>query len=604
MSAIQNLPEELISKIISELQEKKDIKQCQHVCRAWYVPAHTFLLSQVFLKDPKMTRQFIESLDYNPDPKYLAAVRFLNVYNMAEPAAQFDIQKLFLRFPNLNMVVLDGHAALLEGFTEQVCKDMLTSCPKLKIFDVVHVGADQEHLIYNVRLLLTSITVTRTLDLTHYGKIFRCLEDIDKNSITFGRFLPILKQLPNLKTLHISDAVDDRDQFAEKFMFSLPSDKQHQFAKQLSAIDTINLATNKGICANSIKFMSNTLSGLERFVLRSSSNKTWTNLEEQVFCNNLLDLISPKTTIELKDMNFMVLSKLFPVLAHRVFDNTPSSTKKLYISILDGNSSDITANLGVYVDKSSSNRKIRVQIKKQLRLGHVAYYLCGSKAPLHEVDVLKIYFKFRDESWGSPPAEIDMYYALLAKMPSLKKLILDIPDAYDEFDTKFKTSVICPKVEDAIIRASEALRIRQILDGFSTTFPNLKRLSLYYFSGDWDYNSGVFFVDLPKYSLEKLEVDVTPIKRMKIEISVKKDFFVLEIEQLLYKVPYDLSSCTEISEQDVKGLVPRKDYIRLRVVTKKLQTLCLYVKVKDVIDDCYMNAPVLKGVKRLTIQLN
>lgn len=80
-----------------------EANEIQHVCPAWYRVAHTFTLKDVGLFDKKSVQRFIEAIDSNPHPSYLAAVGEITIYGSGGPFVftEEEIRKAFFRFPNL-----------------------------------------------------------------------------------------------------------------------------------------------------------------------------------------------------------------------------------------------------------------------------------------------------------------------------------------------------------------------------------------------------------------------------------------------------------------------------------------------------------------------
>lgn len=78
MSVIQNIPEELLLDIFSNLS-RQDLLKCQYICRVWYIPAHITLLTNVELRNITKTIRFITAINQNSSPRFLAAVKEMDI---------------------------------------------------------------------------------------------------------------------------------------------------------------------------------------------------------------------------------------------------------------------------------------------------------------------------------------------------------------------------------------------------------------------------------------------------------------------------------------------------------------------------------------------
>lgn len=78
MTTIQSIPDEILLTIFEQL-DANDRFQCQKVCRSWYNQGHIAFLNQVDLSTILQVEKFIASIDYNPKPSYLNAVKTIRI---------------------------------------------------------------------------------------------------------------------------------------------------------------------------------------------------------------------------------------------------------------------------------------------------------------------------------------------------------------------------------------------------------------------------------------------------------------------------------------------------------------------------------------------
>lgn len=155
---------------------------------------------------------------------------------------------------------------------------------------------------------------------------------------------------------------------------------------------------------------------------------------------------------------------------------------------------------------------------------------------------------------------------------------------YDhEYDGK-----VYPLLEEMTITDYGDKPYQSMLNRFAFAFPNIKQVNFRYRPGIWKQHLGEFQIELCKYSLKRLHVDVSKIKSymnryLKKECTTDEDFFLLEIEALqtvkryAYKVmPYRLST-TRIDGNGVPGFVRIKDYFRLHITVDSLEEIELYI---------------------------
>lgn len=115
-----------------------------------------------------------------------------------------------------------------------------------------------------------------------------------------------------------------------------------------------------------------------------------------------------------------------------------------------------------------------------------------------------------------------------------------------------------------------------LLERCSSAFPNLRFMTLVGCCGTWQANSK-FHIELEKYTLEKLEIDLAPLYK---DIRGQKCILVqVQIESLgdtyFYKVPFNRSEVTRVDDQDLNGLKRQKDYVLLHVAVGSLKYLAM-----------------------------
>lgn len=266
MTTILQLPEEILKLIFKELWPSPP-RECRYVCKSWYLPAHTMCLENIYIRFSQIPR-FIASIDCNPDPAYISAIKsvFLSpndtfIYQNERHVIDKEmIDKLICRFPNLKSVSLHAPSSTFDEFNDDICKKILEKCCKLNRFEIhselhdsryrYEVDAEQksqaEYLDAHckLRLLLTKIDF-RDIDFSlrpessvdYISRFPRLVTIYDvPNLDTFQKLLPALVHLSQLKRIDMRNVLDDREDFAETFILTKTKEERKQLIKLLSSV--------------------------------------------------------------------------------------------------------------------------------------------------------------------------------------------------------------------------------------------------------------------------------------------------------------------------------------------------------------------------------
>lgn len=646
---IKQFPDEILRMIFNELQSAV-LKQCQKVCRGWYPSAHIASLSEVQLSSATSIQQFIAYIDQNSKPKYLYTVKKLNIgvtNCILEVEYMFNresIEKLCLRFPNIEEIRICATMDSFAGFDEDICELILTSCPKLKVFEVRmddH-GESQAHLnvLHKLRSLLTSIDVPYLNDgifkNTEFIANFPRLQKVStkRTPLEFEGLLPVLGRLPHLRAIR-SPAYEVLDEdVIRSYSEDKPIDVRIQCKQQLANLTDISLTTDSSFtkepdaCRYLIDFISSYLTNLQKFSLQRSEDFDWDSNYKYIFHGDILSLVTSAqdsgevgTTIDVK-----TLSSIFSDVTRTIYQDIPAAyrhiaSRVLNISIRGQGEEDENASAFLRVESKRKpfTRSINIRINSSLISAMDTLLKLTRRAAIAEVDTFT--FRTTDNPYAKDYNSImQKYEDVLTNMPSLKRLVFYIPAFYKEFRTthyiynKVYKGLIHPQVQELTLCATPALNIQSMLNRYSFTFPSLKHLALHHFSGTWHIESGEFRVILARYSLESLEIDMTPVRIKTLEYLTTQSpltryFFVLELETLingekqLYKVSLDLSSVTRTTDNDLKGFVRGIHYFKVFVSINNVDRieLCMEINGKEGLQ--YVMDRSLKRDKRVTIPL-
>lgn len=620
MTNISDLPDEVLLMIFKEIC---DAGKCQKVCRAWYALAHPLFLNKSTLYSFSKVEDFIQSIDHNPRKSYLNAVKNIEFYFFSSTVgnSKLDkekIKKLFFRFPNLKKIYFNVPLTVIEDFDEEVCNDLLTSCPKLDDIDTYVGHRNYDDLVYKLRYLMTTINLKKVKDVSKFGGVLQFIANFPHLKNIEGdipvddihSFLPTLTKFSKLTTFQLVCSRDDQDGFAEKL------DATDQLLKCLSTIKDLGLFIPSDFNLNSSIFVSKYMTGLSKILIGCSFLKTWTDVNQRLCCNSVLDLASAIDECRFEiQMNIDTLAEYFPLMAYKIFQQSESNGEKmpyttLRININDKETRNVVSIIVITERSKTKHISILVSNNTDLRALMAKVF----KKTFHNIDRFKFEIPKRSQiSYFSQKITIEMYTNVVLKMPMLKEMELDIPASYKESKELESIETAHVKMGKLVLRATENARFQLLLNSYPLMFPNLKHLEIYYFSGHWKRHMGEFQVELGNYTLTSLVLDMTPVET-KMKTHLEKDhintgdFFVIEAtiisigERWLHKVPFHLSSVTRIQDDDLKTFTRGKDYLSVRITVNSLDKLKICIKDEDCKDEDEDSLPIFSFyMKSITV---
>lgn len=590
MTNILDLPEEILYMIFKKC-EHEDLNQFQRVCRSWYIPAHITFLKDVEIPDIPAIQLFIDSIDCNPNLAYLKAVKRIKFKSFAKACTfQFDDQlnqKLFYRFPNLQKVTMD-EPNFLRHFTDDMCKTFLKNCPQLEIFmadSYISSAPGYRDLIYKAKLLITEINLdlleyaSTPVDVTQFLSSFPRLRKItgfENNQLNnFNQVLQIMEHAPNLSSIYMRTEDHDSENIAEKELTLKAKAERDKLIKQLARIDTAELYYSVNFCVNSLNFALKYLTGIEDLTLYNGDDGSWTEAHTETFYNLVSNVHKLKDYhIRFCYMEQENLTKCFPIAVQKVFSLITKLTRTLTLHLEDW--------FELSIETCYSDTNISICLNNELTSSEIAQHYFKTAYE----NVQKFDLKISKYSLGQNEAmkSLHDYNIILGQMPHLKEMILDITNDFVDKDDQGGCELKLPGVEDLTLRATIDAKFQSLFDGYYFALPNLRRLTLFYYSGTFDKSVSEFRVKLSKYSLESLHFDLTPVRLKSAQVLDSKPdgFFVLEVEMLkaserhLYKVSFDLSSVRILDYSNLKGYICGEDYLFVRITTRSLQSLTLF----------------------------
>lgn len=572
------------------------------LCILLFIP----LLQYTELPTDSSIQNFIKSIDHNPKQTYLNAVKVMYIGREEPeilinfPYTRDNIQKLFLRFPNLQNIHIYAHSGSFDDYKEEFCDLVLESCPRLGSFEV-HMMEDctvaqYSEIRHKLQRLLTNIDVdkldyqSRSETAEEFITNFHRLKSIEGRShpLSFIRLLPVLEMLP-LTRIGMMVAPVSEDDFVERYLESKTTVQRSQLLDRFVNVADLRLCLDQ-LCERSIRFVSNYLTGLKIFSVCRLRQGDWDDTDMQLFYNDIMVIVtSAKESGNVCVlMTVSTLTTCFPHIANKIYRQMPSTKNRtLTLEMADGS--------------LSTNDKVSLEITHEPNMSTQSIHICSNKSimeclclipnlgPIMNVDVFEVSTSSKrlHEDYDSADELLcNRYDDAFAAMPKLEKAAIIISDKHKEtradhfnYDQVYH-GLVHSHLRDLTISAAPDVKFQSMLNEYAFMFPKLEHLTLYYYSGTWEPERGEFSVILPKYSLNSLTIDMTPVKTKTMQY-LGSQFFVVELETLnngkrqLLKVSLDLTSVISIVDSDLQGLVRCEDYFRAHISIGSLERLDL-----------------------------
>lgn len=604
MSSVQRFPEEVLHIIFSKLN-RRDIQQCQVVCRYWYYPAHVKLLQNVKLDLPIDFKRFVDSINHNPNNHYLNSIQKITLGSLYHSSCGIneiskELFELILRFPNLKSVVVHGRSLyyseddLPVPVKEIKLEAIVSSCTKLeKLCIFAEMDSDENYLdlLYGLRHSLTYMSINKIPpDSTEeYLAKFPQLQKIrGANGYldSFEKFVRLIDKLPAVKDIcfgHKSDVEGE----AVKYLTSKSEKERDLLIEKLSKLTSLHTYQyNSPLCVNVTSFITQLLTGLTSLGLHSVNNLYWDDWENDAFCE-LLEYARTLQNFDIgvDDLNIEALSMCIEPTIQMMQSHQSDKVKHTHLTF------DLRNDNDGYAYKGDTNLKIHMtQDCRTIKL-HVHVEIYASVTPqqvkciFESVSSLNNIEKFIfniDRNLSNRLQSFDSIFdhafeTVTHRMLSLKEMVLDIPTVLGEQLDLGDT----PVTSLALRVHGDAVKEDTVLKHYILLFPKLGNLQLFYFSGVWQANLYESQINLGFYNLQKLAVDLTPIKR-KMKDYKKDSFIVVEIKlfsnskRRLFKAPADLRDTIEINDASLEGLVIGRDYLVVRITINMLKCLDVF----------------------------
>lgn len=578
MTSIRNFPEELLLNVFSYLTNR-DLNKCLYVCHSWYIPARIRLLKELHFHNINRIRRFITAFNQNPDPRFLAAVKGIDISSTKDLALNDkDFRDLFFRFPNLEKVALNS--ILLDKFNDDLCREFLKHSPKLTDVTVKETGYYRSLTnaqLYKARLLLTELEVRHdevenpkqfVTDFPRIKTLTGPYRENNKILDTFESLLPVFMQASNLTKIRIMYLDDDTDRFMEEFLQTKTLEEQKQLVERISRVNDLSVRGSKFLSTSVIKFITEYMTGLKYF--EASGKLT----DEMGACHTMFDLIQSINHCKFDwsvhiDRHWVNLVEFMQQVCQHSSQERILCLRVFHLDRCEPQ---------VWVDTNEHTRSLTIQFAEQELSNRRSLF-----DSVLDMDTFEMQFTRQKTK-----PYMDVYDSFFRTKSTVKKVILHLTDTLIGGEKPLDEDVSQNHifVEELSILSTAHSSMQKLLDRCCIAFPNLKLLTFDRFHGVWQDDLSKLQLDLPKFTLERLVIGL-PFPRYKnrgkLSVVIEVDLLSLG-DKYFYKVPFDGSKPTRIDGQDLQDDEGGQHYSVLHVVIGNLKCLELVSPVKITID--------------------
>lgn len=559
---MNKLPEEILTIVFTTLSSQ-DLCQCQRVCRSWLKPARVLLLKEVILCHKFDVDQFCRSIDSNPNPVYLAAVKHIRIGSLTHERARISLEtlklkQLIVRFPFLKRLELyKKHLDLERLLDDDFCQVLCERCPRLEYLKLIpefELKDDSYSRTIQRLPMLKGITLPIIPNPIEFLASFPSLRKVRLSWEHFPMLPEIIEHYPTI----------------QKVKCAIPVNiivETNRALEGLANIRELKIQTVSYLNKDTMKFLENYFSGLSHFEIDTQVDPDWTT--------GLTRLLKFAYSIQTCSLSFYgIRSSLLKYCVHEAMGNFfDINRNRLEERILELD--PIISNRSSFSLASIRNKRRVMKIKygPETHLD-TTEGLFNPSSPIYDIDALVLNY------WES--LDLDFYRKMfedstLVEIASLKRITIKIARLIYLFQPPQ-----LPQVRYLTLEVMDDMEVA--IYTYTRMFPNLEALKLYYACGNWE--GGECQIDLKHTKLERLCIDVTSIrsktgKILKNETYFGDAFFVLDVnidgEERLYKVTLDYLRITRIEDENIKGLRCGGDYIKLSILLGGLQYLNLYM---------------------------
>ncbi|KAI7894973.1 uncharacterized protein EV154DRAFT_48903 [Mucor mucedo] len=598
---INNIPAEIWESIFDKLPTCSQ-NECQRVCQRWYLPAQRSFLEHVVLASYLEVEKFISCfMRFGTAASFgsVKTIRIGSTYTTPDRARHLlesnAIETLIHHFPHVVELVISGNCIDLDYFLKRdIVKAMSTMWPHLQVFRVdsgwLHPDKRKIYLQtnYSLRKGISQLTLYEHNDVTHsmggleaYLTSFPNLQKIkvvSREICNLESCLPIIQHCQRLHALDVYVTREDARSLLDRFFTQNPQTDPTRFQQKLIALQSLKI-TMACFCTFAIEFIIHHLFGLRDLTVGVNriNVEEWTEIQKYTFSHGFLDFLCERKTFTFRSLQFNYneendyVNEVLHKLYHQLPPGQPAKRVEKHVNLILNNNSpesgadynNMFSNIRNFVFEMGSKQHKDLLIRtasfthfiqhegglrnKSLKyLGHMDSIL---------QDITRLTFDAYG-MWVLIHVVPKIFQDTIQQFPNLQQVTVHLSRNYPK-----KNSFLCrdittvhSRLTHLEITAGNALRIEEDMFPLaSKCFPSLRYLSLWFLSG-W-YNNHTFTIDMQDTELERLHLDVTPIRVQTEKIyNPPKPFFILKITTpqsfLSFRVASDYLSLQPYEEEE------------------------------------------------------
>lgn len=623
---INSIPAEIWESIFDKLPTCSQ-NECQRVCKRWYLPAQRSFLEHVVLANDLEVEKFISCfMTFGTAASFgsVKTIRIGSTYTTPDRARHLlesnAIETLIHHFPHVVELVISGNCIDLDYFLKKdIVKAMSDLWPHLQVFRVdsgwLHPDKRKIYLQtnYSLRQGINQLTLYEHNDVTQsmggleaYLTSFPNLQKIkvvSREICNLESCLPIIQHCQRLHALDVYVTREDAGSILDRFFSQQQTQADRAlFERKLMALQSLKI-TMACFCTFAIDFIIHHLFGLRDLTVGVNriNVEEWTEIQKYTFSHGFLDFLCERKRFIFRSLQFNYneendyVNEILQKLYHQLPPHASGKIEKHVNLVLNNNSpesgadyNNMFSNIRNFVFEMGSKQENDVLIRtasfthfiqhegglrnKSLKyLGHMDSIL---------QDITSLTFDAYG-MWVLIHVVPKIFQDTIQQFQNLQKVTVHLSRNYPK-----KNSFLCrdittvhSRLTHLEITAGNALRIEEdMLPLASKCFPSLRYLSLWFHCG-WYYEH-TFTVDMQDSELERLHLDVTPIRVQTEKIyNPPKPFFILKIttpkhqEQSLlsYRVSLDYLSIQPMNDGE------EEEALTVHLLFKSISFVNLYL---------------------------
>lgn len=618
VSSIELIPAEIWENIFNQLPRCSQ-RECQFVCKQWYLPSQRSFLQHVVLASCYDVQTFITCfMSYGSHSSFdsVKTIRIGSTYTTPDRARKLlesnAIETIIQHFPNVTELVISGNCIELDYFLkENVLQSILDRWRKLKMFRVdsgwLHPDKRKIYLQTNYRLRerIEQLTLYEHSDVTHelgglapYLMSFPNLKSIkvvSREICNLESCLPVVEHSQRLEDLDVYVTREDKKGSMDRFLQRGGKTSQ----AKLKALRSLKI-TMASFCTFTIEFILQ-MTGLEKITVgvNRTNVEEWDPIQKELFDHKFLDFLCARTVFDFRSvqMNYNEENEYMHGILRKLYHQLPPHEGKTehHVQLVINNNSPES---GLDYNNMFSNiRNFVFEMRSEINSYHTLVrtasfthfiqhegslrnrslkYLGHMNAILDDITSLT-FDTFG--MWVIMHVVPFIFQDTLQQFRNLKKVYVHLSKNYSKQNSFLKRDITTPHVnlEHLEITAGNALCIEEdMLPVASSVFPSLKYLALWFHCG-WFNGMNEFVIMMMETQLERLYLDVTPVRVQMYKLGLELPYFILKVvngcKETRYRVSLDYLAVTEEEE----GWDTEDEVLTVCITFKSISYINLYL---------------------------